>query len=79
MWFRQAVQRTDQTVKAAAKSAGACSSLKQKDLAQLVALYAANKPSADEVSTHLDACQGKGEDNQDCKAAQAAIAQLKCE
>ena len=63
----------------AAKSAGACSSLKQKDLAQLVALYAANKPSADEVSTHLDACQGKGEDNQDCKAAQAAIAQLKCE
>ena len=63
----------------AAKSADACSNLKKKDLAQLVALYAANRPSADEASSHLDACQGKGEDNQDCKAAQAAVAQLKCE
>jgi hypothetical protein len=59
-------------------SASSCTNVK-KDLAQLSQLNSANKPSTEEATRHLDACQGKGDDNVDCKAVKDAITQLKCD
>ena len=50
-----------------------------KDLDQLAVVNPANKQSASEASSHVDACKGKGEADAECSALSSALAKLKCE
>ena len=62
----------------AAGAQGACEHAR-KDLQQVAVVHPPAKDATEAIQSHLAACEGKGDDNPDCKAASDGINNLKCE
>ena len=55
-----------------------CAALIDKDLKQIEALCPANQAIANDVRSKVDACKGKGAENETCKSIEASLAKFTC-